>query len=40
MWIDTQADSERVTESYTYGSLSYFYGIFLPGFPWPIILIC
>ena len=30
----------RVSESHLCGSLNYFYGAFLPGFLWPIILIC
>ena len=33
-----QADSEE--ESCTRGSLNHFYGAFLPGFLWPIILLC
>ena len=31
---------ERVAELCPCGSLNYFYGAFLPGFLWPIILIC
>ena len=38
MWIDTQAGSE--SESRPRGSLNHFYGAFLPGFLWPIILLC
>ena len=38
MWIDTQVDSER--ELRPRGSLNHFYGAFLLGFLWPIILIC
>ena len=30
----------RVAESCLCGSLDYFYGTFLPGFLWPIMLIC
>ena len=37
--LDTKADSERVAESYPC-SLNYFYGEFLLGFVWPILLIC
>ena len=42
MWTDTWADSgrERAAESCPRGSLSYFYGLFLLGLLWPIILIC
>ena len=42
VWIDTWADSgrERAAESCPRGSLSYFYGLFLLGLLWPIILIC
>ena len=42
VWTVTQEDSdgERVTESHPHGSLNYSDGIFLPGFLWPIILIC
>ena len=41
VWTDTQVNSERerVTELHPHGSVSYFYGAFLPGFLWPIILI-
>ena len=41
MWTDTQVNSEteRVTELHPHGSVNYFYGAFLPGFLWPIILI-
>ena len=38
MWIDTRVDSER--ESCPCGSLNHLYGAFLPGFLWPIILLC
>ena len=38
MWIDTQAGSER--ELCPRGSFNHFYGAFLPGFLWPIILLC
>ena len=38
MWIDTQVGSER--ESCPRGSLNHLYGAFLPGFLWPIILLC
>ena len=31
---------DRITELQSRGSLNYFYGAFLPGFLWPIILIC
>ena len=42
VWIDTQADpgGETVAESRPCGSLDYFSGTFLPGFLWPIMLIC
>ena len=42
MWVDTWADSERerVPESHPGGSLNYFYGAFLLGVLWPIILVC
>ena len=36
--IDTQAGSER--ESRPRGRLNHLYGAFLPGFLWPLILIC
>ena len=38
VWIDTRAGSER--ESRPHSSLNHFYGAFLPGFLWPIILLC
>ena len=38
MWIDTQVDPER--EWRPCGSLNHLHGAFLPGFLWPIILIC
>ena len=38
MWIDTQADSER--ESRPRGGVNHLHGAFLPGFLWPIILLC
>ena len=38
VWIDTQVGSER--ESCPRGSLNHLYGAFLPGFLWPIILLC
>ena len=38
MWTDTQADTERELSSR--GSFSHFYGAFLPGFLWPVILLC
>ena len=38
MWIDTQVGSER--EMIPRGSLNHLYGAFLPGFLWPIILLC
>ena len=31
---------DRITELQPHGSLNYFYGAFLPGFLWPIILLC
>ena len=31
---------DRITELQSRGSLNYFYGAFLPGFLWPIILLC
>ena len=43
LWRDTQADSGKVPELLSHGpsgSLNYFYGVFLLGFLWPIILIC
>ena len=33
-------ERERVPESHPGGSLNYFYGAFLLGFLWPIILVC
>ena len=36
MWTDTQADTER--ELSPHGSFSHFYGAFLPGFLWPIMI--
>ena len=39
MWIDIWADSESLNLARR-GSLNYFYGAFLPGFLWPIILTC
>ena len=39
MWIDIWADSESLNLARC-GSLNYFYGAFLPGFLWPIILTC
>ena len=41
-WKDARADSgrERGAESHPHGSLNYFYGTFLPGFLWQVILIC
>ena len=38
MWIDTWEGSERV--SCPCGILNRFYGEFLPGFLWPVTLIC
>ena len=38
MWIDTRMDSER--ELCPCGSLNHLHGAFLPGFLWPIILLC
>ena len=38
MWIDTQVGSER--ELRPHGGLNHLYGAFLPGFLWPIILLC
>ena len=38
MWIDKRVDSER--ELRPRGSLNHLYGAFLPGFLWPIILLC
>ena len=38
VWIDTWADSER--ESHPQGDLNHFYGAFLLGFLWPMILVC
>ena len=38
MWIDTRLGSER--ESRPRGSLNHLYGAFLPGFLWPITLLC
>ena len=35
-----QTQGERGAESQPHGSLNYFYGTFLPGFLWPVILIC
>ena len=35
-----QTQGERGAESQPHGSLNYFYGAFLPGFLWPVILIC
>ena len=35
-----QAQGETVAESHSHSSLDYFNGMFLPGFLWPIILIC
>ena len=42
MWIDTWVDSgrNRVAESHPRGNLNYFYGTFLLGFLWPVIMIC
>ena len=40
MGIDTWENSEKVPESCPQGSLSYFYGTFLPVFLCPVILIC
>ena len=37
MWIDIWADSESLNLARR-GSLNYFYGAFLPGFLWPIIV--
>ena len=40
-WKDKgQTQGERGAESQPNGSLNYFYGTFLPGFLWPVILIC
>ena len=40
MWIDTLVDSGRESLSHTLVAVWInFYGIFLPGFPWPVILI-
>ena len=30
----------RVPELCPHGNLNYFYGVFLPGFLWPVIIIC
>ena len=38
VWIDTLVGSER--QSCPPGSLNHLYGAFLPGFLWPVILIC
>ena len=38
MWIETREGSER--ESRPHGSLNHFNRTFLPGFLWPIILLC
>ena len=38
MWIDACAGSER--ELRPQGSLNHFYGAFLLGFLWPMILVC
>ena len=38
MWIDTRMDLER--ELCPRGSLNHLHGAFLPGFLWPIILLC
>lgn len=43
LWTDTQADSGKVPELLSHGpsgSLNYFYGVFLPYFLWPVIMIC
>ena len=40
VYIDIRANSGRVTESRPHSGLNYFYGAFLLGFIWPIILIC
>ena len=38
VWIDARAGSER--ESRPRGCLNHFYGAFLPGFLWPVVLLC
>ena len=38
MWIDTQVGSER--ELSPRDSLNHLYEAFLPGFLWPILLLC
>ena len=40
MWTDTQAGSERFAELRPGGGLNHFYAACLPGFLWPIILLC
>ena len=35
-----QKESPWIAESHPHGSLNYYYGAFLPGFSWPVILIC
>lgn len=40
MWIDTLMDSGRESLNHTLVAVwNNFHGIFLPGFPWPVILI-
>ena len=40
MWIETLADlgKEWVTESHPFDGLNFFYGVFLLGFLWPILI--
>ena len=40
MWVDMGRFRGRFPELHHGGSLNHFYGAFLPGFLWPIILIC
>ena len=37
---DTHTEPGSENEPHTYGSLNHFYGTYLPGFYWPIILLC
>ena len=40
MWIDTQGGGYSERKSWPHGSLNHVYGACVPGFLWPIILIC